>query len=875
MKIAMTHEQADFDAIASLFAASQHFNSLPILPQNINRNVRSFLILYGSELPFIELKDLAQEEISQVYIVDTQSMLTLKGINRRTKVSIFDHHPIREDEVIIKDTKRRRHTLESDIKKLDLGATTTYFVELLENESAVVTPLQATLLLLGIYEDTGMLTYGQTQPRDARAAAWLLEQGAYLNMLPDFLNPPLTQPQREIYDQLMANHKPEWVHGFNIIYSFASHQHKVEEISTLAHKLRDFFDPDAIFIAVKTPEGIRVIGRSQTDEINISEFMRAFGGGGHIRAGSALTHSYGNDPAWQQSIYTELRGKLDTSIKPSMTVSKLMSRKPLLLDANMDIHEAEALMIKYGYEGFPVVKEDKLLGLLTRRAVDRAKRHKLNLKVSSVMEQGGFTVTPQDPIQTVQRVMTESGWGQVPVRDPRTNKIIGIVTRTDLIKTLGGKNRAIKNIKRIEEKIACNLSPLALDLIKAIAEIGADVGTPVYLVGGFVRDLLLGEKSTDFDIVVEGDAIALGEKLVEAYAGELKTHKRFGTGRWYLAETKYIGEGMPEFLDLISARQEFYEKPTALPSVENGNIKHDLHRRDFTINTLAIRLDREHYGELHDYYGGESDLNKKLIRVLHSLSFIDDPTRMIRAARYEGRYGFFVENRTRELVEEALPLLSHLSQERIRHEFDLVMEESARVSILRRCLDWGVLAALLPNVTISLDDIDRIKLADDPCMLDLWTPDLFLGAHTMVTLRYCLWFCFYTEEALDEIQTVFGYSAKVMNAIRSTAFIIHWFQTTTDRSRSDYYNALIEQPLMALCAAYLVTRDAAITRHVIDRDQVKLIISGRDLAERGIKPGPIFQEILDEILRRVLDEDLDPDGQKRALDEILKAKNLE
>jgi tRNA nucleotidyltransferase (CCA-adding enzyme) len=217
---------------------------------------------------------------------------------------------------------------------------------------------------------------------------------------------------------------------------------------------------------------------------------------------------------------------------------------------------------------------------------------------------------------------------------------------------------------------------------------------PVYIVGGFVRDLLLGRPSLDFDIVAEGDAIALARALARKHGGRVTAHKRFGTAKWFLGGSPWAGyqssssepsdRRAPDFIDLITARLEFYEHPGALPGVEHGSIRHDLHRRDFTINTLALRLDGRHFGELHDYYGGKADLERGLVRVLHSLSFADDPTRMLRAIRYEQRHGFTIESRTLQLMDEARPLMARLSAERIRHELNLFFDEPTAAMLAAR-----------------------------------------------------------------------------------------------------------------------------------------------------------------------------------------------
>jgi len=214
-----------------------------------------------------------------------------------------------------------------------------------------------------------------------------------------------------------------------------------------------------------------------------------------------------------------------------------------------------------------------------------------------------------------------------------------------------------------------------------------------------VRDLLLERPSPDFDLVVEGDAIALARSLARRFGGRVTGHARFGTAKWHLAGHK---DGEPsrlsvaglDSIDLVSARTEFYTHPTALPTVERGSIKLDLHRRDFTINTLALRLDGRHYGELHDYWGGVDDLKAGLVRVLHSLSFVDDPTRILRAVRFEQRFAFCIEDRTMQLLLEARPLIDRLSGDRIRHELNHILATSYAPQVLQRMHNLGILSAI-------------------------------------------------------------------------------------------------------------------------------------------------------------------------------------
>ncbi len=353
-------------------------------------------------------------------------------------------------------------------------------------------------------------------------------------------------------------------------------------------------------------------------------------------------------------------------------------------------------MQRFGYEGYPVVEDGKVVGLLTRRAVDRATAHHLNLTAASLMKAGEVTVAPNDSLDTLRARMTDSDWGQIPVVEE--GEVVGIVTRTDLLKTL-----ALSATHAAESDLATRLEtalPKArLNLIQKVAEKAAEEGVALYVVGGFVRDLLLDRPSLDFDIVVEGEAIALANALQALYGGRVTTHSRFGTAKWFLEGSTLGSNGLPEFLDFITARTEFYTSPTALPTVSRGSIKLDLHRRDFTINTLALRLDGVHYGELHDHWGGLADLESGIVRVLHSLSFVDDPTRMLRGVRFEQRFAFSFSERTQELMGEARPLLAKLSGDRIRHELDLILDEQRAVAKFSRLMDLGLLEAISPSLT--------------------------------------------------------------------------------------------------------------------------------------------------------------------------------
>jgi tRNA nucleotidyltransferase (CCA-adding enzyme) len=857
MDVILTHEQADFDAIAAALGAHMmNEKAYLVTPRRVNRNVRAFLTLYGAELPFTDARDLPNETIESITLVDTQSLVTLKGLTKRTHVHVVDHHQLRPEL-----PENWNVTLDH------VGACTTLFVEGLREHNGVFNPLQATLLMLGIYEDTGSLTYSSTTPRDVRAAAFLLEQGANLTILSRYLNPPLSDEQRQIYDRLLSTAERHYIHGQNILIARAHAEEMSDEISTIAHKLRDLLDPDALFLVVQTAEGIRLVARSVTDNVDVSKVAEHFGGGGHGRAAAALvrvseTTEQGKTTSQPtlETIHRDLLAILPDIAQPSLTVRQIMSPGPLVLSPNMPAEEAAHLMRRYGYEGYPVVQNGKVRGLLTRRAVDRALSHKLNLTAASLMESGEVTVHPHDSIDHLRRVMVDSGWGQVPVVDPDNEQVVGIVTRTDLLKT--AETAPAPGRTNLSTRLETALSPARLALIKAVAAKAHEERLAIYVVGGFVRDLLLNRPSPDFDMVVEGDAILLANTLAECYGGRLLTHSRFGTAKWNIADIRarlvqaisseaipLDPQELPESLDLISARTEFYDYPTALPTVERSSIKLDLHRRDFTINTMAVRLDGRHYGNLYDYWGGLRDLRRGFVRVLHSLSFVDDPTRMMRAVRFEQRFGFQIEERTLQLIEEAHPMVRQVSGERLRHEFILILSEENPQAMLHRLHGLGLLAAIHPCLTWSSDFDALLTRALHETIDPIWNLPEKLGnvslRHTLALLAWLMQYA--VEDALaagDRLRM----PGEAQEALTDAHKLTEELGALTGARPSQVTTRLETYAPVALFLVDLMEPEEEARQLLLNYLKiwrfVQPITNGNTLRQMNLTPGPQFRLIL-------------------------------
>lgn len=685
LTLVLTHENADFDAVAAQLAAARLYpRAIPVLPRRVNRNVRAFLNLYGDQLPFMLPDELIRRPVDMVILVDTQTMATVRGMGPQTRVQIIDHHPLARD-------LPPGWTYHGE----PVGATTTLLVEGLAERGIALSWVEATFLLLGIYEDTGSLTYPSTTPRDLQAAAWLMERGADLAVVSEFLHHPLSEAQRRLYDRLLESAQTLELEGHTVIIAAARADGFLEEVSSVAHRLRDLFEPSALFVLVEFDGHVQLVCRTTTDDIDAGGVAAHFGGGGHARAAAAVIRGRS-----LEEIREELVRILPRHIRPAVTVAEIMSRGVRVFPPDLPIREAAKEMQRTGHEGFPVVREGRVVGLLTRRAVDRAMQHGLGGQpVERVMEKGEVFVLPTDPVEKVQRLMIETGWGQIPVVED--GEVVGIVTRTDLIQ-LWGERRKVRPRFSVTSAMEAAFPPPWLALVREIGATAQAMGFTAYFVGGLVRDLILNHPIVDVDIVVEGDAIALADAMRARYGGRVVAHRRFGTAKWLLEGTVITTPAGPveglKAIDFVTARREFYAHPTALPQVEPSSIKQDLHRRDFTINTLAVCLNPDRFGELLDFYGGLQDLQRGLIRVLHSLSFVEDPTRILRAARLEARLGFRVEPRTEELIQHAVDLLARVSGERIRHEMELILAEPEPERILARLEEWKALTFVMPGL---------------------------------------------------------------------------------------------------------------------------------------------------------------------------------
>lgn len=879
MQLILTHEHTDFDALASLLGAALLYpEATAVLPRRMNRNVSEFVTLYRSWLPFVRPAELPKGRIDKVILVDTRALNAPRALVPNCEVIVIDHHTDPEESDDRKPPERPRSQRTTPktwtIHAEPVGANATLLVERIVKARVRLTSLHATLLALGIHEDTNSLTYGGTTARDAAALAWLLEpaQGINIDLLSRFLNHPLSDEQRELLRTLIQASEFVDVGGLNVVIAVAQVATKSEEISTIAARLRDYHEPDALFVLVAMEGMVQVVARSTTDEVDVGAIMRTLGGGGHVRAAAAPVHSVTIDEIKQR-----IRDGLALQARRAVTVRAIMSQgKPQTLDPEMRIADAARLMRRYGYEGFPVVA-DEILGVLTRREADRAMDHGLgNEKVKRFMRAGAVSVKPDDSLAQLRRSMSESGWGQIPVVD-EGGALIGIVTRTDLIRTWENESVAPASAGDVAERLVSSLSPVQLGLLRLAGARADALGFTPYVVGGFVRDLFVAQAAQegayakslgefDIDIVVEGDAIALANAMVTEFGGRVVLHRQFGTAKWLIADEENpikvdalkraleSGEediALPPHLDFISARTEFYTEPAALPTVESGSIRLDLLRRDFTINTLALSLAPNRWAELTDDFGGMSDLQQGVVRVLHSLSFVDDATRILRAVRYEQRFGFQIEARTLELISDALPLLDRVSPARVRHEIERILQESVPERILQRLDALGILTAIHPALRAGewvANLYPRVRMAWHSPATDAIT--LALRVEPLERLYWAALVYPLPADADETLTERLKLRRETQRLVRS----LHRVRAKVDLlanpnlDPSEVVAALESHEEAEIALAALLTDNESVQRHVRayleNWRHVHPQLDGNDLQRLGVARGPQIRAIL-------------------------------
>ncbi len=796
MKAIIGHPNLDFDALASMVAAKKLYpDAILVTVGKLRSCVKDFIAIHGE---FIQIRNyIDKKDIDSLIMVDTRSKKRLLDFskvldNDGISVIVYDHHEEDDDDVP-----------GAEIHYEAVGANVTQLVERIRERGIVLSAQEATALALGIYDDTGSLCYASTTPRDMLAAAWLLEQGANLSVISEYTGSSLNAEQSDLFHLLLRQNRIVTVEEKDILVAVADQETFISDLSVLTMKLKDTFSVDAVFTVVRMENRIYLVGRSSLKDISVRDILAPYGGRGHLMAASAMLKDLSRSVS---EIAEELINSLSQHITPSLRVRDIMTTPVKTICADITVNEVGEYMIRYGHSGYPVMDNGKLMGIITHRDVEKCKYHGLgNVPVKGYMSHHVQTVSPDMSVEEVRSLMVERNVGRVPVME--NGELVGIVTRTDFLEIIYGgkinqqhltyhKRTGGKDCINLLEALEKTLPKRMFHVLGRIVSLADQEGISAFLVGGLVRDLLMKRRSVDLDIVVEGDGIAFAEKVALLVDGTVSSYPKFGTAT-------VVINGVVK-IDIAGARTEFYEYPAAKPQVEMSTLKQDLFRRDFTVNAMALSLNYETIGLLIDYYNGSEDLKEKKIRVLHNLSFVEDPTRIVRALRFKARYGFTLAEETdgfaRKAVEDGV--LQNLSRRRLWHEVYLVLQEGCAYEILTSMAEYGIWEYLFPDYPFNpawegeFEMIPRYKEFFGELIRK---PNLCL-------LRFLLIAFELEEDAMAE----FFSDVQLPRYFRDALILLKqaFYQNDTgneDLTELQWYRAMDESPVEVVIAAYIKT----------------------------------------------------------------------
>jgi tRNA nucleotidyltransferase (CCA-adding enzyme) len=850
MDVITTHVNADFDCVGSMVAAKKLYPDAALVFSGAQeKGVRDFFQKQSGPAPeFTRIKDLDFSSITRLIVVDCQHSSRIARFGDLAKggeveLHVFDHHPKSSG-----DLSPTGGVIRS------CGSTTTILTGFLMQQGIEVTPFEATLMMLGIHEDTGNLTFPATTAEDYAAAAWLLARGANLNEVADSIGKELTAEQVSLLNDLLISLKTTSLKGVEVSIAQASVDRYVGDIATLAHMIRDMENLQALFLVVGMGDRVYVIARSRVPEVRVGEILRELGGGGHATAASATVRGL-----TLIQVLEQLDQVLRQRVNPLRVARDIMSSPVKTLPSSCSIEEAQEQLVRYNVSAMPVLEGDHVKGIISRKTVEKALYHGLGkVPVADYMHSEFLAATPHTPIAEIQHYMVGGDVRLVPVLSD--GELCGVVSRTDLLRySLGGEALydlareaiQVKN-REVEGLMNRHLTGDAIAILHNLGRVGDRLELPVYAVGGFVRDLLLGYQNSDVDVTVEGDGILFAETFAAEYGCRVKSHQKFGTAVIVMPDGYKI--------DVASTRLEYYVSPGALPTVEHSSLKMDLYRRDFTVNTLAIRLNSDSFGTLIDYFGAYRDLLAKTIRVLHNLSFVEDPTRVFRAIRFEQRLSFKIARHTEDLIKNAVKMefLEKLGGRRLLSELVQILKEKEPLKGIWRMASLGLLRFIHPGLELG---IAMHEVLEEVRYIVSWFDLLYLERPYE---RWAVYFLAICDSLSDEqflgtctrLAVNEHYKHKLIEMRRQGADLIGALERQLARQgkleNSEIYFFLRGLPVEVLLYHMAKSGNSEVKRYIslyfTKLHGVHTQIGGEDLKRLGVERGPRFREILDAVL---------------------------
>jgi len=850
-----THVNADFDALASLLAAQKLYpDARVVFPGSQEKNLRNFFIsslIYLFNMTDIQSIDLNQ--VKRLVLVDTRQigrigkLAALVG-RPDVEIHIYDHHPAGNGDI--------RGQIEACEPT---GANVTILLETIRRQGVDITPDEATIMCLGLYEDTGSFTFPSTTEKDFLAAAFLLSKGANLNVVSDLIAREFNPEQIALLnDMIQAAHRLN-INGIEVVMTSISREAYIPDFAFLVQKMAKMENLDVTFALALMESKIYIVARSRIEEVDVGAILGTFGGGGHAYAAAATVKG-------QTLTQTEnqLLEELQAKIKTRRLARHLMSSPAIAVDPEVSCEEANHLLTRYNINALLVTAKtgdrEELRGYITRQVIEKALFHKLGgVPVREYMTTELASVGPEADLREIQKKIIESKQRILPVI--QEERIAGVITRTDLLNILVGQGRPesaatteplrdsfLPRTRNVTKFMQERLPRRLMDILREIGEVASSLNCGAYVVGGCVRDLFLYRGDEDMDIVIEGDGIAFAKRFAGISGARIHTHEKFGTA------VIIYPDGLK--IDVASARMEYYKFPAALPVVEMSSIKLDLYRRDFTINTLTIQLNPDRFGILIDFFNAQKDIKEKSIRVLHNLSFVEDPTRVFRAIRFEQRFGFTIGRLTAGLIQNAVTMdfFRDLSGRRVFNELQPILQEESPAAAISRLNDFGLLKVIHPALVC---DKQLLALLNAVQQVLSWYDLLFLDESYMQWAVYFLALVHRCEkEQVEAVCRRFELTPRLMKLFvdgRAKAQNgLYVLGRSLPAANSTVYHRLAEfrteLVLFMMAAADQEKVKKAISLYFTNLRRTTISLRGDDLKQMGASPGPIYREVFQAVL---------------------------
>jgi tRNA nucleotidyltransferase (CCA-adding enzyme) len=856
----LSHANVDFDAFAGMLAAQLLYPGARVcLHGGVNRNVREFYNLHADQIPSIDPSTVDRDSVKRLVLVEATSsdrlgdFASLAG-REEVEVIAFDHHV---DSHPGEDLDESKALVGHD------GSVVTAMLRVLLEHGVEISPMHATAFALGIHEDTGSLTFASTTFRDIEALSACVRLGANQELLARYLRGPLQPDQRDLLGLLSGNRDVHEVAGLRIVTAWARVDDYVEDVSTLAPRVGEVSDWDVLLLSVEMGGRVLIVGRSRTSALSVDEVLAPLDGGGHAQAASAFVR--GSDA---KEVLRRALDEIARVARPPLRAREVMSRPVHAVAGSDEISATLVECQRLGLSGIQVSENGHLTGTVSREDLDRAVRHGLShAPVKGVMS-SGVPVIGADATLGELRDLLATGragrlvvMGEGPYRSEANvpvDEAEGVVTRGDLLRALHEPEGREEPLPDPEATAAVRERLGSIErlqhVLPAIERVAA-AHDPVFLVGGAVRDVLLGEQSLDLDLMVEGDALAFARALAGELGVTCHPHEKFQTA----VVKGRDRENHDVRIDVATARTEVYGAPGALPEVERSTLRHDMARRDFTINAMATSLRAHDLGATYDFFGGYRDLQGRTVRVLHNLSFVEDPTRLLRAVRYEARLGFEMDRHTLSLARGCIEmrLVGDLASARLRDELIDLLSEGQVLAALERMSEIGLGRALHPGL-----DAGEETRALVGRVADVAAREPFAGSVRPTLVRLAL-LCRRMGASeiydwLSKLKLRRRDQDVVAAAATLAASIAERFEREPPPAPSELRDALEGIPLEALVAAVLHARDPTRVeervRAYLERVQnTRLEITGDDLKAAGAHESPDIGRALKETLALKLD----------------------